>query len=175
VTITQQQRSEIFRSLAGTVGEKEAEFIMSSAPPGGWEQFATKSDLAELQAETQAGFVGLNAKIDIQFAQLREQLAEQFAAIQNQFAAIQIQFAEVATRFAEVESRSAERFAEIETRFAEVESRSAERFAQIETRFAQVDTRFAEMSERRSKEVWAFAAAIAVMTISICGSIFLAI
>ena len=100
---------------------------MAQQPPGGWEQFATKRDLADLEVKTQASFVetqasivALNAKMDVQFAQLREQLAEQFA--------------------------------------------------EIKERFAAVDTRFAELSDRHSRDVWAFV----VATVSICGSVFLA-
>ena len=100
------------------------EFLMAQQPPGGWEQLATKRDLADLEVKTQAGFVELNAslielsaKMDVQFAQLREQLAERFAA---------------------------------------------------------VDTRFADLSDKRSRDVWAFVVAIAVITVSICGSVFLA-
>ncbi len=146
MVLTEQQRVEIYSSLADTVGQQEAEFLMAQQPPGGWEQFATKRDLADLETKTQASFVetqasivALNAKMDIQFAQLREQLAEQFAAIN--------------TRFAEIDTR----------------------FASIDTRFASIDTRFAELSDRRSRDVWAFVVAIAVMTVSICGSVFLAV
>ena len=138
MALTEQQRAEIYSSLADTVGQQEAEFLMAQQPPGGWEQFATKRDLADLETKTQAGFVALNAKMDVQFAQLREQLAEQFAEIKKQFAAVDT------------------------------------RFAQIDSRFAAVDTRFAELSDKRSRDVWAFVVAIVVMTVSICGSVFIA-
>ncbi len=118
MALTEQQRAEIYSSLADTIGQQEAEFLMAQQPPGGWEQFATKRDLADLEVKTQAGFVELNAKMDVQFAQLREQLAERFAAI---------------------------------------------------------DTRFAELSDKRSRDVWAFVVAIVVMTVSICGSVFLSV
>ena len=138
MALTEQQRTEIYNSLADTIGQQEAEFLMAQQPPGGWEQFATKRDLADLETKTQAGFVEtrasfveLNAKMDVQFAQLREQLAEQFAAVDTRFAA-------------------------------------------IDTRFAAVDTRFAELSDKRSRDVWAFVVAIVVMTVSICGSVFIA-
>ncbi len=141
MALTEKQRAEIYSSLSDTVGQPGAEFLMAQQPPGGWEQFATKRDLADLEVKTQASFVelqasivALNAKMDVQFAQLREQLAEQFAEIK-------------------------ERFAAVDTRFAEVD-----------TRFAAVDTRFAEMSDKRSRDVWAFV----VATVSICGSVFLA-
>ena len=130
VALTEKQRAEIYSSLSDTVGQPGAEFLMAQQPPGGWEQFATKRDLADLEVKTQASFVelqasivALNAKMDVQFAQLREQLAE-----------------------------------------------IKERFAAIDTRFAAVDTRFAELSDRRSRDVWAFV----VATVSICGSVFLA-
>ncbi len=116
MALTEQQRTEIYNSLADTIGQQEAEFLMAQQPPGGWEQLATKRDLADLETKTQAGFVALNAKMDVQFAQLREQLAERFAA---------------------------------------------------------VDTRFADLSDKRSRDVWAFVVAIAVITVSICGSVFL--
>ena len=131
MALTEQQRTEIYNTLADTIGQPGAEFLMAQQPPGGWEQLATKRDLADLEVKTQAGFVELNAKMDVQFAQLREQLAEQFAEIKKQFAA-------------------------------------------VDTRFAAVDTRFAELSDKRSRDVWAFVVAIVVMTVSICGSVFLA-
>ena len=131
MALTEQQRAEIYSSLADTIGQQEAEFLMAQQPPGGWEQFATKRDLADLEVKTQAGFVELNAKMDVQFAQLREQLAEQFAEIKKQFAA-------------------------------------------VDTRFAAIDTRFAELSDKRNRDVWAFVVAIVVMTVSICGSVFVA-
>ena len=134
MALTEKQRAEFYSSLSDTVGQPGAEFLMAQQPPGGWEQFATKRDLADLEVktqvsfvETQASIIALNAKMDVQFAQLREQLAEQFAEIK-------------------------------------------ERFAAVDTRFAAIDTRFAELSDKRSRDVWAFV----VATVSICGSVFLA-
>ena len=166
MALTEQQRAEIYSSLADTVGQQEAEFLMAQQPPGGWEQFATKRDLADLETKTQAGFVALNAKMDVQFAQLREQLAEQFAEIKEHFAAVDTRFAEVKEHFAAVDTR----FAEVKEHFAAVDTR----FAEVKEHFAAVDTRFAELSDKRSRDVWAFVVAITVVTVSICGSVFLA-
>lgn len=99
---------------------------MAQQPPGGWEQLATKRDLADLEIKTQAAFVEVHAKMDKGFAEVREQ-------------------------------------------FAEVK----EQFAEVKGQFAVVDTRFADLSDKRSRDVWAFVAAITVITVSICGSIFL--
>ena len=135
MALTEQQRAEIYSSLADTIGQQGAEFLMAQQPPGGWEQLATKRDLTDLEVKTQASFVALNAKMDVQFAAVKEQFAE----VREQFAAIR------------------------------------EQFAAIDTRFAAVDTRFAELSDKRSRDVWAFVATIAVITVSICGSVFLAV
>ena len=137
MALTEQQRSEIYTSIADTIGEQGAEFLMAQQPPGGWEQLATKRDLADLETKTQAGFVALNAKMDVQFAAVKEQFAEvreQFAEVREQFAAVR------------------------------------EQFAEVKEQFATVDTRFAVLSDKRSRDVWAFVAA----TVSICGSVFLA-
>ena len=144
MALTEQQRAEIYTRIADTIGEQGAEFLMAQQPPGGWEQLATKRDLADLETKTQAGFVALNAKMDVQFAEVREQFAEvreQFAEVREQFAAVKEQFAKVDVQFAEVKEQ-----------------------------FATVDTRFAALTDKRSRDVWAFVLA----TASICASVFVA-
>ena len=121
MALTQQQRSEIYSNLANAIGPQEAEFLMAQQPPGGWEQLATKRDLADLDLKTQTGFAEVHAKMDKGFAEVKEQ------------------------------------------------------FAEVKVQFAAIDTRFAEFSERRSRDVWAFIAVIVVMTVSICGSVFLSV
>ena len=120
---------------------------MAQQPPGGWEQLATKRDLADLEIKTQAAFVEVHAKMDKGFAEVKEQFAE----VKEQFAEVKEQFAEVKEQFAEVK----------------------EQFAEVKGQFAVIDTRFADLSDKRSRDVWAFVVAITVITVSICGSIFL--
>ena len=153
MALTQQQRSEIYSNLAKAIGPQEAEFLMAQQPPGGWEQFATKRDLADLDLKTQAGFVEVHAKMDTGFAEVHAKMDKGFAEVKEQFAEVKEQFAEVKEQFAEVK----------------------EQFAEVKLQFAANDTRFAEFSERRSRDVWAFIAAIVVMTVSICGSVFLSV
>ncbi len=135
MALTNQQRSEIYSNIADAIGPQEAEFLMAQQPLGGWEQFATKRDLADLEFKMDKGFVEVHAKMDKGFAEVREQ------------------------------------FAEVKEQFAEVR----EQFAEVKEQFAAIDTRFAAFSERRSRDVWAFIATIAVMTVSICGSVFLSV
>ncbi len=146
MALTQQQRSEIYSNLANAIGPQEAEFLMAQQPPGGWEQLATKRDLADLDLKTQACFVEVHAKMDKGFAEVHAKMDKGFAEVKEQFAEVKGQFAEVKGQFAEVKGQ-----------------------------FAAIDTRFAEFSDRRSRDVWAFIAAIAVMTVSICGSVVLSV
>lgn len=151
MALTEQQRSEIYTRICETIGEQGAEFLMAQQPPGGWEQLATKRDLADLEVKTEVSFIALNAKMDVQFAAVREQFAE----VREQFAEVREQFAEVNQQFAEVNQQ-----------FAGVR----EQFAEVKEQFAAVDTRFAALSDKRSRDVWAFV----VATVSICASVFVA-
>ncbi len=146
MALTQQQRSEIYSKLANAIGPQEAEFLMAQQPPEGWEQLATKRDLADLDLKTQACFVEVHAKMDKGFVEVKGQ------------------FAEVKGQFAEVNAKMDKGFAGVKEQFAEVKGQ-----------FAAIDTRFAEFSDKRSRDVWGFIVAIAVMTVSICGSVFLSV
>ncbi len=150
MALTQQQRSEIYSNLAKAIGPQEAEFLMAQQPPGGWEQFATKRDLADLDLKTQTGFAEVHAKMDKGFVEVHAKMDKGFA---------------------EAHAKMDKGFAEVKEQFAEVK----EQFAEVKVQFAANDTRFAEFSERRSRDVWAFIAAIVVMTVSICGSVFLSV
>ncbi len=160
MALTQQQLSEIYSNLANTVGPQQAEFLMAQQPPGGWEELATKRDLADLDLRTRTSIAEVHAKMDKGFAETKEQFAEVHAKVDNGFAEVKMQFAEVK-----------EQFAEVKEQFAEVR----EQFAEVKEQFAAIDTRFADFSDRRSRDVWAFIATIAVMTVSICGSVFLSV
>ena len=146
MALTEQQRSEIYNNLTKAIGPKEAEFLMAQQPPGGWEQFATKRDLAELDLKTQVGFAEVHAKMDKGFAEVHAKMDKGFAEVKEQFAEVKEQFAEV-----------------------------KEQFAEVKQQFAATDMRFAELSVKRSRDVWAFIAAVTVMSVSICGSVFLAV
>ena len=92
--MTEEQRLEIYLELADKISPEGAEFLMAQSPPGGWEQFATKSDLRELSAK----FEGLSAEFKGLSAEFRELAAH------------------VTVRFAEFEVRMEQRFAQLEAR-----------------------------------------------------------
>ena len=112
---------------------------MAQQPPGGWEQFATKGDLAELETRTQEAFLELKSAI-----------------------------LELKTAVVETQSSVVALDAKMEVKFSELRG-------QIATQFGAVDTRFGELSGQRARDVWAFAVAMTVTTISVCCSIFVAV
>lgn len=53
--------------LRSTLGPDEADTLMSMFPSHGWDQFATKSDLAELQTELAGELKGLKHELTADF------------------------------------------------------------------------------------------------------------
>ena len=112
--MTEEQRLNIYLELADKISPEGAEFLMAQSPPGGWEQFATKSDLKELAAQ-------------------------------------------MTVKFAELEVR-------MEQRFTDFEVRMEQGFTDFEVRMEQG---FARLEARRSRDVWAFVAAVATIMVTI--------
>ena len=99
---TAQQRSEIYAQLADKISPQGAEFLMAQAPPGGWEQFATKADLKELAAEMTTRFAAVDVKMTQGFAELDMKMERGFAEINSRFAEMDSRFAEMDSRFAKL-------------------------------------------------------------------------
>ena len=129
-TITAQQWSLLSASLAQSLGEAQADTLMSLLPLPNEGGYATKVDLASVKTEV----AELRSELKIEIAELRSELKTEIAELRSGMA---IGFAGVETRFAGVDSQ----FADVSSRFAQVDSR----FAQVDSRFAQVDSRFAEL------------------------------
>jgi len=143
-TVTAQQWSLLSASLAQSLGEAQADTLMSLLPLPNEGGYATKVDLAsvktevaELRAELKIEIAELRSELKTDIAELRSEMAIGFAAVESRFAGVDSRFAGVDSQFAQVDSR----FAQIDSRFAQVDSR----FAQVDSRFAQVDSRFAEL------------------------------
>ena len=92
---TAQQRSEIYAQLADRISPQGAEFLMAQAPPGGWEQFATKADLKELAAEMTTRFAAVDVKMTQGFAELDMKMERGFAEINSRFAEMDSRFAKL--------------------------------------------------------------------------------
>ena len=84
---TQQQRSALYTTLADTMSEETADTLMGELPPGGWEQMATKDDLAALEARLTtaltAGLAEMSNKLTAGLAEMSNKLTESQAEMSN--------------------------------------------------------------------------------------------
>src|SRR5215213_627970 len=69
-------RDRFYRTIEPLLGAEQADFLMDNLPPGGWDEVATKTDLADLRAEMRTGFADLRALMSemVTRAEMSEQL-----------------------------------------------------------------------------------------------------
>lgn len=73
---TQAQRAALYTSLVESMGEEAADTLMDQLPPSGWDQMATKEDLAGVELRLQAVFAAAVAEINTKFAEMNTKFAE---------------------------------------------------------------------------------------------------
>ena len=96
---TQSQRAALYVSLVGSMGEEAADTLMDQLPPSGWDQMATKEDLAGVEQRLQASLTVALAETNAKFAETNAKLVESHAALQ---VAMHEGFAEAAKERAEI-------------------------------------------------------------------------
>lgn len=79
--MTNTERATLYSTLAGAIGQQEAEILMEQLPPSGWDQVATKDDLKVLGASFGVALGETNAAITETNAAITAGLAEANAAI----------------------------------------------------------------------------------------------
>ena len=148
-TITAQQWSQLSASLVNSLGDAQADTLMSLLPLPNEGGYATKTDIASLSAEIalirvemagnrgelKTGMADLRSELKTEMADLRSELKTEMADLRSELKT------EMADLRAELKTEMAVKFSEVDSRFAQVDSR----FAQVDSRFAQVDSRFAEL------------------------------
>ena len=150
-TITAQQWSQLSASLVNTLGDAQADTLMSLLPLPNEGGYATKADVASLGgeiAQLRAEMSSNRSELKIEMAELRTELKTEIMGNRSELKTeIMGNRSELKTEIAALRSEMAIGFAAVDSRFAEVDSRFAQvdsRFAQVDSRFAQVDSRFAE-------------------------------
>ncbi len=83
---TQSQRAALYVSLVDSMGEEAADTLMDQLPPTGWDQMATKDDLAGVEQRLQASLAVALAEINAKFAETRAEFVESHAALQTAMA-----------------------------------------------------------------------------------------
>ena len=79
---TQAQRAALYVSLVDSMGEEAADTLMDQLPPSGWDQMATKEDLAGVEQRLQASLAVAFAEINARFAETNVKFVEGHAALQ---------------------------------------------------------------------------------------------
>lgn len=96
---TQSQRAALYASLVESMGEEAADTLMDQLPPSGWDQMATKEDLAGVELRLQAAFTAAIAEINTKFAETNARITETNAELRVE---IHAGFAEAARERAEI-------------------------------------------------------------------------
>ena len=97
MTLDETTRFRITNKLVGILGDEDAAKLMDAIPPIDWDRFATKDDIT-------AATILPKAEMELEFANLRSEVA--------------VQFAEVRTEFADVRSEMRTGFADLRAEFA---------------------------------------------------------
>ncbi len=116
---TQAQRAALYNHLAEAMNQEAADTLMDQLPPTGWDQMATKDDLANTEqrllaalqvhkAETDAKFTETNAAMQAGFAELRALIATESAKTAKEFANAAQERADAAKERAEIIKSQAE-------------------------------------------------------------------
>ena len=125
MSVSEKQRSEIYGSIVGAVGEQATEFLMAQSPPGGWESLATSQALSELRADSNAQLVELRSDMDRGFADANTKLVELRSDMERGFA-------DSNTKIVELRSDMEKGFAAVNARLGELsEKRGRDFYATI--------------------------------------------
>ena len=73
---TQAQRAALYTSLVDSMGDEAAETLMDQLPPSGWDQMATKDDLAGIELRLQSALTVATAGTDVKLAEINARFAE---------------------------------------------------------------------------------------------------
>ncbi len=85
MAVDEQARLGMYEAFKQVVGMDHATTLMSSLPPGGWEELATKHDIAELEVRLDLRF---EAKLHKELRELHRTLFFEFLAAQLTFAGL---------------------------------------------------------------------------------------
>ncbi len=129
---TQAQRTVLHSKLVELMDQEAADILIDQLPPSGWEQMATKDDLANTEQRLQAALQTATADTNIKSAETNAAMEAGFAELR----------AAIATGLAEINSALAETNAAMETGFAEA---AKERAAIVKTQARQLYVIFAGM------------------------------
>ncbi len=161
MALTHAQRTSMFNTLAGVIGQDDAETLMDHLPPSGWDNVATKDDL-------RAGFAEINTAIAtglVQAATERAQIKEAVTAGRAQAAVERAQIKEAVTAgLAQAAVERADIKAQAAVERADIKAQAAVERADIK---AQAAVERAEIIRRQAWHLYIVVSTIVVASVSI--------
>ena len=115
MALTHAQRTSMFNTLAGVMGQDDAETLMDHLPPSGWDNVATKDDLRAGFAETNTAIATGLAQAAVERAQLKEAVTAGLAQAAVERADIK---AQAAVERADIKAQAAVERADIKAQAA---------------------------------------------------------
>ena len=91
VAATQSQRAALYASLVDSMGKEAADTFMDQLPPSGWDQVATKEDLAGVELRLKAAFTEAIAETNVKLAESRASLVESHGKLVESYAALRVE------------------------------------------------------------------------------------
>ena len=97
MTLDETTRFRITNKFVGILGDEDAAKLMDAIPPIDWDRFATKDDIAAAtiltKAEMELEFANLRAEVAVQFAEVRTEFADVRTEMRTGFANLRAEFA----------------------------------------------------------------------------------
>ena len=87
---TQAQRAALYAGLVDSMGEEAADTLMDQLPPSGWDQMATKDDLAAVELRLRAAFAAAIAETNAKIAESHTKLVESYAKLVESHADLKV-------------------------------------------------------------------------------------
>ncbi|MCY4492767.1 MAG: hypothetical protein OXB92_02775 [Acidimicrobiaceae bacterium] len=175
--LTEELRADLYVTLTELVGSNGAEFLMTQGPPGGWEQYPTKTDLQAVAVDMVAGFAAVDAKhetlradmvagfaaADAKHETLRADMVAGFAAADAKHETLR---ADMIAGFAAADAKHETLRADMVAGFAAAGAKTDALRADMVAGFAAIEIRIAELIGTRSRDVWAFSATVASLMVA---------
>jgi hypothetical protein len=97
MTLDETTRFRITNKFVGILGDEDAAKLMDAIPPIDWDRFATKDDITAAtiltKAEMELEFANLRAEVAVQFAEVRTEFADVRTEMRTGFANLRAEFA----------------------------------------------------------------------------------
>lgn len=166
---TQQQRAKLYTTLAETMDEETADILLSELPPGGWEQMATKEDLAGVEARLTAAITAGLAELSVKMTDGLAQAAHERAEINTRLTA---GLAQAAHERAEIYAQLSAGLTQAAKERTDIHAQLAPEIGKATTNRAEIRGDVSKLRESQARHLLVIVSTICLATISIWITLF---